>query len=93
MNVLAALATFDASLPDGMLCALADAPGVDRASIVTTSVPKRGGHGHHTVRWSQDGRNHSAEGSTLGVALRRAVRAAGAESAPTAIDDPTGEVL
>lgn len=87
MNVLVALAAFDASLPDGQMCALADAPGVDRRSIRTESVPKRGGHGHHVVRWSQDGRNWSAEGSTLSIALGRAVRAAGGVSAPVVIDE------
>lgn len=85
MNVLQALADFDASLPDGMLCALADAPGVDRASIVTRSVPKRSGHGHHAVTWSQDGRTRTVEGSTLHVAYRRALRAAGAVSAAATI--------
>lgn len=85
-SVLTALASWDAQLPDGLLCALADAPGVDRRSITTVSVPKRGGHGHHAVSWLQDGSKHTAEGSTLATALRRAVRAAGGESAPPMID-------
>lgn len=87
MNVLAALASFDATLPDGQLVALAGAPGVDRGSIVIRSTPKRGGHGAHAVTWTQNGSHRSAEGSTLGVALRRALRAAGAESAPVEVTE------
>jgi hypothetical protein len=87
VNVLAALASFDATLPDGQLVALAGAPGVERDSIVVRCTPRRGGHGFHAVTWTQNGVHRSAEGSTLGVALRRALRLAGTASAPVEITE------
>lgn len=89
MDVFAVLAEFDATQPDGLLVALAGAPGVDDRSIAVRSLPRRGGHGNHVVTWTQDARNCSAEGSTLATALRAALRAAGAGSAsPSSADRP-----
>ena len=75
MDVLDAIASIDARLPDGLLVALAKVPGVAVDSIVIRPIPRSGRHGRVTVTWTQDARNLSAEGHTLDVALRRALRA------------------
>lgn len=90
-DVFALLAEFDATQPDGLLVALAGAPGVDERSIVIRSLPRAGGHGNHAVSWVQNGRKCSAEASTLATALDRAVRASGARSASTSPDEPPAE--
>lgn len=69
---------FDASTPDGLLHALADAGAVE---ITIRCVPRRGRHGAHAVSWTQAGRRRTEEGSTLDTALRAAVRAAEAHPA------------
>ena len=72
---------FDSEQPDGLLLALAEAPGVEEGSIRVRSWPARGHHGVHAVQWTQDGRNRAEEGNTLATALRRAVAASGGRSA------------
>ena len=59
---------------------------VDASSIEIASHPRKGFHGHHTATWTQDGSVHVAEGSTLEVALRRAVRQARAVSAYPSVE-------
>lgn len=63
-----------------LLQLLSDAGATD---ITTRHRPSEQRHGWHAVTFAHDGRRHSAEGSTLTVALRRALRAAGAECAHT----------
>ncbi len=44
----------------------------DDGTVEIVSRPRTHHHGHHLVRWPQDGRMHTAEGSTLAAALRAA---------------------
>jgi len=82
------LADLDTPLatPDMLLEDLAATPGVDASTIRVRPIPRRGRHGLHVIQWTQDARNHSVEGHTLHVALRRAVRASGRLSASPATD-------
>ena len=86
LEATAGIADQQASSPDGLLVDLAHLPGVDASSIEIASHPRKGFHGHHTATWTQDGSVHVAEGSTLEVALRRAVRQARAVSAYPSVE-------
>lgn len=77
-SILSVLADIDRGTPDGLLLQIA-ATGAKRVTIL--SHPRRGHHGSHSVAWMQDGAVRSAEGSTLDIALRRALRAASRFSA------------
>lgn len=72
-SILSVLADIDRATPDGLLIELA---ALDATNITIRTAPRRGGHGHARVTWTQGHYNGSAEASTLAIALRRAVRAA-----------------
>lgn len=77
-SILSVLADVDRGTPDGLLIQLADHGATD---ITIRTAPRRGGHGHARVTWTQDRCSLAAEASTLAIALRRALRAAGRLSA------------
>lgn len=60
---------------DAELLALAAVPGVARRSIkIPTADARPHNRGAFAVTWTQNGRNLTREGSTLEIALRRALR-------------------
>ena len=89
LEATAGIAEQQATRPDGLLLELAHMAGVDARSIELRPYPRKGNHGHHTVTWLQDDRQHHTEGSTLEVALRRAVRQASTVSAHSSSGEAT----
>lgn len=72
---LAELGQGEPTTVDELLRALGLVPGVDRSTIMCPTADVRPGrHGVAQVRWTQDGRQRTAEGHTLHVASRRALR-------------------